>query len=229
MKKTLTTIAIVLLVAASSFAQQQVGLSYSQEYSWHGFRLYDSDYIHSGVSTTVRGIDVSVIAHADDAELDDFEYWDTYLSRKLPSIAGFDISAGYNYLVMPNGVDIQEASITASIPGSVSPRLTYAYILPDVADTDGQLYVFGLDVALGDSNGISAVLSADITYNDGVNPFGGSEIQEWTHATAGLTVNVPMKGFILQPGVFYQHTMEPEALQREEDEVWYSVGIQYRF
>lgn len=229
MKKSLTIIAIVLLVATATFAQQQVGLSYDQEYSWHGFRLYDSSYAHTGVSTTIRDVDISVIAHADDAEMDDFEYWDTYLNRRLASVAGFDVIAGYNYLVMPNGVDIQEASITTLIPGTISPRITYAYILPDLADTDGQLYVFGVDVALGDPEGISGQLSAEITYNDGVNPFGGQEIKDWTHLTAGLVVDVPMRGFVLQPGVFYQHTFEPDALQVEEDEVWYAVGIQYRF
>ena len=229
MKKAITIIAIVLLVATTSIAQQQVGLSYMQEYSWHGIRLYDSDYIHTGVSTTVRDFDISVVAHADDAEMDDFEYWDTSLNRRLASVAGFDVSAGYNYLVLPNGVDIQEASVTLALPGTISPRCTYAYIIPDIADTEGQFYVFGLDVALGEPEGISALLSADVTYNDGVNPFGGQEIKEWTHATAGLVVSVPMQGFVLQPGVYYQYAFEPDALQCEKDEFWYGVGVQYRF
>lgn len=231
MKKSLTIIAIVLLVATTTFAQQQVGLSYTQEYQWHGFRLYDSGYVHPGVSTSIRGVDIGVIAHADDAELDDFKYWDTSISRILASVAGFDLRAGYNYILMPNGVDVQEASITASMPGTISPRCTYAYILPDLADTEGQLYVIGLDVTLTpfEPNGITALVSVDVTYNDGVNPFGGQEVKDWTHATAGIVVDVPMQGFVLRPGVYYQHSFEPDALQCKRNEFWYGVGVQYRY
>lgn len=230
MKKLLTIIAIVLFLAVIAQAQTSTALSYAEDYRWHGFQIYSDSYVHPGVSTTIRDVDISVIAHADDAEMDDFEYWDTFVSRKLPSIAGFNLSAGYNYLVMPNGVDLQEASITASIPGTISPRLTYAYIIPDLADTEGQLYVIGLDVALGVPDAVSAVLSADVTYNDGVNPFGPETVKDWTHATAGVVLNVPVSQRVaLQPAVFYQYTMETEALKCEEDEVWYAVGVKYTF
>lgn len=218
-------IAAMLLVATSAAMAQTAEVSYSRDYRWHGFNMFGDEYFHPGVATSVQGIDISAVSHIGEAH-DDIEYWDTVLGYKLP-FDGINVSAGYGYFILP-GMDAQEFSLTAQIPCTISPRYTFAHIELDNADA-GHFHVLGVDIALGDPEAVSAVLSADVTYNDGVDPGGGQKIRDWTHATAGLTVNVPVGDkIVFRPAVFYQHTIE-EAIEPERDEVWYAVAMQYKF
>lgn len=221
--KTLITIliaAMLLVVASPVIAENKVGISYTDSYRWHGFGVFGDEYLHPGISTQIGGIDIGAVSHIRD--IDDLEYWDTSVGYTLP-IDGLNLRAGYNYLIFP-GIDIQELSATVSLPGTIAPRYTIAHVIPDEGDA-GQFHVIGADVALGDPDAISAVLGCDVTYNDGV-----FEIEDWTHAAAGLTVNVPLgENVAIQPGVFYQHTFEPEALGCDESEVWYAITLSYQF
>lgn len=228
MKKTLTIIVIVLLVATVIQAQG-VGVSLTESYRWHGFKLYGDSFVHPNVSAAFGDVDIRAVGHADDAEMDDLEYWDTSVGYTLPG-DGLIFRGGYNYLVLPNSMDVQEISGTVSLPGIVSPRYTVIHVVPDNSNK-GQIHVLGMDVLLGDfsdSDAISGILSADVVYNDGVNPFSEVVFRDWSHATAGLTVNVPVGNVIFQPAVYYQHTFEA-SVESDKNEVWYGVGVQYRY
>jgi hypothetical protein len=221
----LIAILIVMLIA-SMVAAQEVRTDYTEAYRWHGFSLYDDSYVHPGTKVTVREIDIGAVAHMDDAEADDLEYWDTSLAYQLPQIAGLEWRAAYNYLILPNQ-DIQEIAFTARIPGTISPRYTISHIIPDNQHT-GQIHTIGVDFPLGDPNVIAADLFAEVEYNDGINILGDTPIRDWSHCTVGLVLSVPARGFTLCPGVFYQHTFN-EAVCDDKNEVWYAVGAKYQF
>jgi hypothetical protein len=225
MKTVITAIAVLmLLIATSTMAAQSATVSYTDSYNWHGFKLFGDEYIHPGVATSVNGIDVEAISHIGNAH-DDIEYWDTSVGYTLPSLAeaGLVIKAEYGYLIMP-GTDAQEFGLTAQLEGTIAPRYTIAYVELDSGDS-GQFHVMGADVALGEPNALTAVLSADVTYNDGV--FG---ITDWTHATAGIVLDVPIgPSLAIQPGCWYQYSFEPEALQCDESEIWYGIGLIAKF
>ena len=219
--KTLITIliaAMLLVVASPVIAENKVGISYTDSYNWYGFKkVFGDEYVHTGASTTVQGFDISATTHVRD--LDDIEFWDAAVAYKLPLELPVNLTAGYGYMEFP-GMKAQEFSMTAQLPGTIAPRYTLAHIEPD----GGQFHVLGLDVALGEPESISAMLSADITYNDGV-----FEIRDWTHVTAGIVLDVPLGPVSLQPGIWYQYAFEPEALQCDESEFWYGIGVFAKF
>lgn len=213
-------IAAMLLVATSAAMAQTAEVNYSRDYRWHGFNMFGDEYFHPGIATSVQGFDISAVSHIGEAH-DDIEYWDTVVGYKLPC-KGLNVSVGYGYFILPR-MDAQEFSLTAQLPGTVSPRYTFAHIELDNSAA-GDFHVLGVDIDVGDPEAVSAVLSADVTYNDGV--FG---IEDWTHATAGLTVNVPVGDkLVFRPAVLYQYTIE-EAIEPERNEVWYAVGMLYKF
>jgi len=225
--------AVLCLGVSVANGQDSIGLKNTERYVWHGFELYDKSYFHTGAAANIRGFDIAAISHADDLEADDFEYWDAAVSySELPKILGLNLSAGYNYLVLPT-MDAQEISGTISMPGTVSPRYTISHIIPDNSN-NGQVHVLGLDYPIGDMsdpNAVTAVLSADVTYNDGVNPFGQTVIRDFTHASAGLIVNLPVHNMVIQPGVIWQHTFNDalDVLTGDKNEVWYTIGVYYRY
>jgi len=212
---------LMLLVATVATAQQSAKVSYTDSWNWHGFKLFGDEYVHPGIATQINGIDIEAISHIGNAH-DDIEYWDTKAGLTLPPVAGLQITAGYGYLILP-GMDAQEFSLTARLEGAIAPRYTVAHVELD-SGSNGQFHVIGVDVGLGEPNALQAVLSAEVTYNDGV--FG---IEDWTHATAGIVLEVPVGPVTLQPGVWYQYSLEPEALNCREDEIWYGIGLIARF
>ena len=215
------TIAVLLLIATVATAQQSVKMDYTDSYNWHGIKIYGDDTVHLGVATSMQGIDISAISHIGQAH-DDIEYWDTSIGYKLPPLAGLQITPRYGYMILP-GTEAQEFSITAQLPGMIAPRYTIAHV--ELSEGDGgQFHVVGCDVSFGDPESISAMLMADITYNDGV-----LGIEDWTHAMAGLVVDIPIGPVSIQPGVWYQHSFTPEALNCEENEVWYGLSVIARF
>ena len=227
--RTIMLIAIMLLVATSAAIAQTTSISYTDSYRWHGFEAFGDRYVHPGIATEViDGVDITAITHYEN-NADDLKYWDTAVGYTMPLVDGLNVRAGYGYLILPT-MDAHEMSLTVGLPGTISPRYTISHIIPDKADTDGQIHVFGVDVALGDlaePNAISGLLSAEATFNDGVNPF-GQAVRDWTHVTAGLAVNVPLGDVILQPAVIYQHTFV-EAINPDKNDVWYCVGVKYKF
>ena len=221
----LMLILVVLALSCSAYGQQ-VGASWTQKYTLWGFELYDEDYVHPGAVVELEGVELSAVAHVKDN--DDWEKWDTKAGIKLP-VGGLYVAPGYGYYILPGDTDVQEASLTVGVDGRISPRYTLGYIIPESGD-EGQVHNIGLDVDIGElSKGIAAVFSADATYNDGVNPMGGAEISDWTHATARLELQVPVADFTVRPAVIYQHSFEPELLGVEEDEVWAAVSIVRKF
>lgn len=224
MKKVMV-IAVVLLVAMPVVAANKTQLTYSPVSRYHGMETFGDRYVHPGVSSTIEGIDVGAVTHYEN-NADDLKYWDTRVGAAVP-IKGVDLRAGYGYLLLPNGMDVQEISATLGLP--LGLRYTLAHAIPDNAKS-GQVHILGIDYPFGDPNAISGLLSAEVEYNDGVNPglFDGPLIRDFTHLTAGLQINIPIGDMILQPGVIYQHTFE-ESIEPDKNEVWYIVDLQYNF
>lgn len=224
MKKGMFILFLMACMAVSAFGQT-VKLDWPQQYRFHGRQIYGDNVIHPGASANVRGFEIGTVTHIDDELEDDFD-----VMLKSPPITVAEnlcLTGGYGYILLP-GMDVQEASVTLSLPGNfVSPSYTYSYLFPDQADSDGQIHTLGLDMILGKPDGITAMLTAQIEYEQG-ELFGQPAINDFTHILAGLTVNVPMEGFVLQPGVYYQHTFE-EQLDPDDHEVWWVIGMQYGF
>jgi hypothetical protein len=117
------------------------------------------------------------------------------------------------------------------LPGIVSPRYTVSHIEFDQADTGGQMHVMGFDTVLGDlgdPNAVTAVLSADFTYNDGVNPLAVVRVHDITHISAALVANVPAGDTIIHPSVYYQHNFN-KSVGDERNDVWLGLSISRRF
>lgn len=227
--KTLITImltAIMLLVATTALAQEKVGVDYSEQCRWYGFPVFGRDYLHSSANAQISGIDLAVASHTSQAN--DLDTWDTKVGYELP-IGGdsVNVRAGAGYLILPGGTEITEMSATVALPGIISPRYTLAHIEQGI-ENNGQFHVLGVDIALGDPNEISANIMAEVTFNDGVNPFGATVIRGFTHAIAGFSVNVPAGDVILQPGIYWQHTFD-EAVSDQRNEFWYGIGLEYNF
>jgi len=219
--KLIAMLAVLMLIASTAIAKTAT-VSYTDSYRWHGFPTFPNDYIHPGVATNINGIDVKAVTHIGEAH-DDIEYWDTQIGYKLP-IDGLNVSASYGYFLLP-GVDAQELAVTIGLPGAIAPRYTVAQVWLDDGE-NGQIHEIGVDADIGDIGGFKAALAADITFNDGVL----IDEADWTHATAGLIIDIPIGDNIaLQPGVIYQHALEPDALGCEEDEVWFVAALTYRF
>lgn len=230
MKKLIITILIVLaFMVCPAFGQQAgvsaVGTSWTQQYQLWGYELYDEDYVHPGIVAEIEGAEFTAVSHVREDE--DWQYWDTAVSYKMP-VGGMYVRPGYGYYKLPGELDAQEASITLGIAGDLSPRITASHIIPDNA-AEGQLYTAGVDLNLGDPKGIQACLSADITYNDGVNPLAGEAISDWTHVTAGLQLKIPIEKFLLMPAVVYQYSLEPDILGCDRNEVWAAASIVRKF
>jgi len=216
--RTLVLAVITIMLLACPVFAESVGVNWTDQYRWHGFRVFDSTYIHTGLTTEIQGIDVGAVSHLGDNE-QDVKYWDAILGYTVP-VGEFNVRAGYSYLIFP-GQDITELSATVSLPGDIAPRYTFAQIMPDASD-EGQLHIFGVDTAVGGVN-----LMAEITYNDGVNPFGPA-VSDWSHATAGLSIDIPIGAMTVTPAVLYQHTMEP-AINDTIDEVFFAANLTYKF
>jgi hypothetical protein len=224
--KRLIIMCIVLAFTALPAFGNQVGASWTQQYRLWGFEVYDDSYIHPGAEIDLWGANISVTEHLQSWQ-DDWENFDIAASYSLP-VRGLYVRPAYAYLSLPAG-DVQEISLTVGVAGRISPRYTLGYVIPDQGD-DGQIHTLGLDIDIGEvAKDVKLLGSAEIIYNDGVNPLGGAAVSDWTHATAGLQLQIPLGGFTLQPGVVYQHAFEPELLQCKEDEVWLTAGILKKF
>lgn len=227
MKKLFILIMLACLICPA-FGQQvnSVGTSWTQQYRLWGFELYDEDYVHPGIVAEIEGAKVEAVSHFREDE--DWQYWDTAVNYTLPA-GGLYVRPGYGYFKLPGEVDVQEASITLGIVGNLSPRITASHIIPENEAEEGQVYTVGVDMGMGDPNGIQACLSVEVTYNDGVNPLGGKAERDWTHLTAGLQLKIPIEKFTLIPAVVYQYSFEPELLGCDEDEVWAAASIVRKF
>lgn len=228
MKTKLFTIMMVLLVAAISQAQS-AGVTYTDSYRWHGFNIYGDEYIHPGVVLSpVDGVDIGLISHYDDSlnKGEQLEKWDVSASAELKLGKYLLAKPHYGYLHLQKE-DVQEAGITLAAVGNISPRYTYAHAWLG-GDEGGDFHIVGLDCRIGDKKGLTAVLSSDVTYNCGVNPFGSVD-HDWSHVTTSLTVGVPVgENMTAMPFVAWQHTME-HSLDNDTDQIYYGGSVVYRF
>ena len=219
MKKGIFVLVLALALAVPVLARD-MGLEYSETCRFYGFPIFGRDYAHTGFSTDVQGLDVGVASHI--SQGNDLDTWDTVVNYDWSDI----ISTGGGYLVLPGGREISTVTGTINLPANL--RYTIAHV-EQGGLRNGQLHVLGMDFDFGDDpNEISANIMMECTYNDGVNPFGDKVIRGVTHATAGFTLSLPMGDVNLLPGVYWQHTFD-EAVNPERNEVWYGIGIEYRF
>lgn len=218
---------IMMLCVCSIAVAQDVGVNYSDMYRWHGWRLYEENIIHTSVNAEIRGFDIDAVGHYENED-NDLKKMDTSLAYQIP-LRELIVKPSYGYVFLP-GMDAQEVGLTLGLPGNISPRYSIYHVVPDNSQ-EGQFHVLGVDVFLGDPNdpnAISAGLMAEVTYNDGVNPFGQTVIRDWSHFTAAAQLNVPFDDIILQPGIMFQHTFD-ELVENDKNDCWYTIGFQYRF
>jgi len=67
---------------------------------------------------------------------------------------------------------------------------------------------------------------ADITYNDG---YGGAGVDhDWSRANLGVSTSFQMADNLdFTPALYYQISMDDSV--NDEDEVWTSLGLTYKF
>jgi hypothetical protein len=218
--------ALMILALSVQAYSGQTGFNWQQSYKLWGFDIYDEEYVHPGIQVELDGIEVSAVAHV--REDNDCKRWDTAASVRIP-VGGLYVRPGYGYYILP-GIDVQAISLTLGVDGDVSPRYTISHIIPDIADMDGQIHTLGIDVRLGEPvKGVSALLSADLAYNDGVNPMGTVRVHDLTHLTTGLVLDIPAGDVSFRPGVVYQHSYEPELLRCDRNEVWAVASVMMKF
>ena len=68
-------------------------------------------------------------------------------------------------------------------------------------------------------------LTTNLVYNDG---YGGATVaHEWSHATFGVSTQIPVGELTFTPALYYQASMEDSV--NPEDEFWASFGLSYSF
>jgi len=225
--RTVVTI-LAVLFAVCSLANAQLSTTYTDKVTWRGFELFgETDAFIPQINVKIGPVDVDARGNlANDSGYGALERWDAQVAYTL----GLDpviVKAGYGYYLYPDSkLDFQEVFATLGLPlGPVTPRVTAVYADADGPVESAWLYVVGADIKLAEK----ARGFVEATYNDGFNPFGGSIDSAWTHALAGASLDVPvMDRLVLTPAVYYQRTFE-EAVNPEEDQVWFSVTLAYTF
>jgi len=225
MKKLLFIVAVVAALCA--MAQGQIGVTYSDKVVWRGFELFDeTDGVAPQLNFKAAGLDVSARGLlATDSGYEKMQRWDAQVSY-TQKVDPFEVTGGYGYYYLPDSdLDFQEMWATLGLPlGRVTPRYTLVRAEGEAIEA-AWLHVGGVDLRLTDE----ARCFAEITYNDGFSPLGGSIESGWSHVLTGASIDVRIaERLVLTPAVYYQHTLE-EAVNPEEDQVWYGVGLRYTF
>jgi hypothetical protein len=207
---------------------QGIGITYTDKVVWRGFELFDeSDALNPQINVDIGGFNLKgrgILMDETDYNLDN---WDAQVSIKK-SIEPVEVSAGFGYYDYPDaGAKFQELWATIGLPlGPLTPRYTLVRAENEGAASDaGWMHVLGADVELTEK----ADLFAEAVYNDCFSPLGGQIESGWTHATVGASLEVPIAERIaIKPAVYYQRTID-EAVNPKRDQVWYSVGLMYKF
>lgn len=206
-----------------------IGVSYTDKVVWRGFELIDeSDAIAPQINADIGGIGISARGLlVEETDYKDIDNWDAQVSIKK-TVEPFEVTTGFSYYDYPDsGIEFQELWATVGLPvGPVTPRYTLVRAENDgLASDAGWLHVAGVDLELTPD----ADLFAEAVYNDGFSPFGVEIESDWSHLTVGASLDVPVGGqLVLTPAVYYQRTLEA-AINPERDQVWYAVGLCYRF
>jgi hypothetical protein len=222
--------AMVLVAALCVMVHAQgIGLTYTDKVMWRGFELTDeSDALSPQINVDIGGANVKARGLLlEQNDYGDIDNWDAQVSIKK-SLNPFELATGFGYYDYPDvDVQFQELWATIGLPiGPVTPRYTLVRAENEGAASDaGWMHVLGADVELTEK----ADLFAEAVYNDGFSPLGGQIESGWTHATIGASLEVPVAERItIKPAFYYQRTLD-EAVNPKRDQVWYSVGLMYKF
>lgn len=217
---------IVMAIAIAGVVNAgQVATTYTESWRYHGLEVYDQGYLNLGIAAEMQGLDIAATSHIGN-EIEDLEYWDTQLGYKLLKTEGLEVDIGSGYFITPF-CDVWELNLTVAMPGTLSPRYTIAHAQPDNSGA-GQFHTFGADLCMTDSEALAAMLTAEITYDDGVG-IRGDGFSDWTHTTVGANVVIPVtEGMSIRPGCYWQHTFR-EEVSPHEDEFWLTASVILKF
>ena len=72
-------------------------------------------------------------------------------------------------------------------------------------------------------------LHGEVVFNDGVDPRGIGVDHDWTNAVFGVSTDFKLdENVTLTPGVYHQVTMD-DTINDDQDETWFTVGLNYSF
>ena len=225
MKKGIVLLIAILFAIAGVVSAGQIATTYTESSRYHGLEVYDQGYLNLGVATELDKLNIAAMSHIGN-EIEDLEYWDTQLSYSLTKGEGLDIDIGSGYYITPF-CDIWELNLTLALPGTLSPRYKITHAQPDNSSA-GQFHTFGADLYIVDSEAWAAVLTADITYDDGV-AIRGDGFSDWTHTLVGANAIIPItEGMSINPACYWQHTFR-EEVSEHEDEFWLAASVILKF
>jgi hypothetical protein len=221
--------ALVLAAFLCSVVNAQIGVTYTDKVVWRGFELNDeSNALSPQINLDISGITIDARGLLiEETEYEDMDDWDSQVSI-TKEVKPFKVTAGFGYYDYPDGgFEFQELWSTIGLPiGLVTPRYTLVRAENEGQASDaGWLHVVGIDLKVAKNAG----LFAEAVFNDGFSPFGKELESDWTHVTSGASIDFPIdKRIILTPAVFYQRTLE-EAVNPQQEQVWYAVSLMYAF
>ena len=239
-----------------------LGVTYDTKFIWRGFDMYDDkSVVHmlADLNLFDTGFGLSLVGHrANSSGFENLEHWDTTVYYQNGLFQGeryavnFRVGWAYWAYVHRNSgesIDLQEGQAVLSFPNLIPvaglcPSYVVQKLWPaesgsQLGDTaSGFLHTFMLDYGFTVQGVLPDVpeqlirLHGEITYNDGVDPYGRRMDHDWSHAVLGVSTDVPFGDNItLTPSVYYQMGLEPmlEDDNEDSDEIWATVGLQYAF
>jgi hypothetical protein len=71
-------------------------------------------------------------------------------------------------------------------------------------------------------------LHSEVVYNDGIGPAGQDVDHDWSNAVFGVSTDISLaENLTFTPGIYYQISMEESV--DDEDELWSTFGLKYKF
>lgn len=236
-----------------------VDLTYLTKYLWRGFNVYghgahgaiqpsvDLDFYNTGLGLKTLYSRANGSGYENSQEMD----FTLYYKNVLPCATNYNV--GWTYYYYPSeprrgsatgqAADMQEMYATFSWPEICSAGIVPSYTIfkmwpsksdSTVSDNGGWGHIFGLgyDLKLPQIPEQPLHLSAELVYNDGFAPgtcrTGSSVDHDWSDAVLGISTNVGLaNNLTFTPGFYYQISMDDSV--NENDQVWASLGMKYKF
>lgn len=227
MRNLLSAMVLVAFICLPVFGQG-IGVNYSDKIVWRGFELSDeSDAIAPQINIDVNGIEISARGLlVEEKDYEDIDNWDIQISFKK-NLDPFEVTTGFGYFDYPDtNIKFRELWAQVGLPiGPATPRYSLVRAQNEGGSDGGWLHILGLDLSLTEK----AELFAETVFNDGFTPFGSGINSDWSHLTAGASLEIPIAERVsMKSSVYYQRTFD-RPVNSEHDQVWYSAGIVSNF
>jgi hypothetical protein len=221
-------------VAAAQGQLETVGMTYRYNNIWHGFDPFGGNAVStSAINYRLRGVTLSTTANIENEfPSEDPQRMDYGVAYAINDI----VTIGTGYYDYPSwssttgdNEEFYEIWSSLELPIALVDNLAasydFIYVSPYESGADikaGNLHVLGLNYNLDKLN-----LMTEVTYNEGVNPFGEKIITDWSHCVFGASYDIELpRKMVLQPAVYHQVSFLDAV--NDSDETWFALGVLYQ-